>query len=135
MGWQYRHGGIGFIHIFAGQSQGFAKLFEEAKERGDSVIDITDVEPDSMEAVLKYLYDYDMQTICKDFNMVFDLLDAAERYSIKTLIKGCEQYMQLLGDSKYDRVSPMVLVETFVICFRLQLETVQKRLVGSLKRK
>ena len=126
---------FGLNFAFPGQSLGISAMLEEAKKSGDPIVVINDVNADIMEAVLKYLYNHDIPAICKSFEMLLGLLDAAEKYSIKTLISGVEQFVSKLMDSDFDGASIKVILDAFLVGFRLELVALAKRSVDSLKRR
>ncbi|VIO89407.1 BTB/POZ domain containing protein [Brugia malayi] len=72
----------------------YGKMVQQMQENNPATVVVPDVTPHAFTTLINFLYsDLNMDSIKLDLNNVMDILYAAKKYDIKTLISACVQYL------------------------------------------
>lgn len=107
--------------VLSSKSEVFKAMFtHEMVENEDGKVTLTDVEPDTVEAILAYFYTGKIENVAEKSRQYFEF---AHKYELKALKAMCEESFTL--DLKYDNI-----VDTLEFSTLYNLESLKKMALG-----
>jgi len=119
-------------NVLASRSSYFEKMFDsDMQESVSNRVEVTDVQPDTFQAVLSYLYGGVMEE--ESFESLAELIAAADKYGLDELKKICESTLRY--NLQFDNIIDALLVADTHNCTSLlrDAKVLFKRLVKILK--
>ncbi|CAG7723702.1 unnamed protein product, partial [Allacma fusca] len=89
--------------VLAARSPVFRAMFQaDMKEKNSGEIELTDVDPSTMNSFLHLLYETEGQNIFCDPKVVLEVLEVAHKYQIQEIIDSCTQSLVSMTSDKFD---------------------------------